>query len=343
MSKISESSVTDLRSGLQVAVSGSGGLIGSALCRQLSQAGYRVRPIVRHSTTSNSEVSTTQAPGDSAVGSSRLTTALDSTKLNQAIPWDPERGLLDPSQLNSIHCVVHLAGHSIASHRWTSSEKQLIRDSRVAATRRIVDQVLQLDTPPSVFVSASAVGIYGDQGTRIVDEQTLPANEFLADVARDWEDVCQPLAEKGIRVVHPRFGLVLAREGGALAKALPVFRWNLGGRLGSGEQYWSWIGLEDCVNVLQWMIETQAASGPYNVVAPQAVTNREFTQSLSRVLKVAAWVPVPAWGLRLALGEMADALLLCSCRAIPRRLNEAGFQFQQPELEQFMRQELHRA
>jgi uncharacterized protein (TIGR01777 family) len=233
-----------------------------------------------------------------------------------------------------------LAGRSIASGRWTLAEKQRISSSRVEATRRLVDQVCQLKSPPGVFICASAIGIYGDQGQKLLDESSPPAHDFLAEVARQWEDACQPLVDVGVRVVHPRFGIVLSSRGGALAKTVPIFRWYLGGRMGSGHQYWSWIGLHDCVRALLWLIGNPNAHGAYNLVSPQPVTNAEFASTLARTLHVPAVVPAPAWALRLVAGEMADALLLCSSRVHPARLIDQGFAFEQPELASCLRAEL---
>lgn len=301
---------------LRVAVSGSTGLIGAALCQRLKTAGHSVLPI------------------------ERVSGKDQSSRAGGKILWEPDRGLLEPEQLNNVDCVFHLAGRSIASARWTASEKQLIRDSRVLATRRMVEQIGKLLAPPKLFISASATGIYGDHGDQPVDESTRPAHDFLADVASDWEDACLPLVPLGVRVVHPRFGIVLSRSGGALAKMLPLFRWMLGGRLGSGKQYWSWIALPDVVSALEWMLRDDAASGAYNVVAPQSISNLEFTRTLAAQLGVPALLPAPAWGLRLALGEMADSLLLSSCRVVPARLLESGFEFQYAQLQSFLAHEL---
>ncbi|MEO8270183.1 MAG: TIGR01777 family oxidoreductase [Aureliella sp.] len=300
----------------RVAVSGSTGLIGSALCERLITAGHRLLPVVR------------------------VKQSEEETGPEKSILWDPAHGLLAPQQLNHIDCLIHLAGRSIASARWTAKEKQRIRDSRVRATRLLVEQICQLDTPPKTFISASAIGIYGDHAAEEVDETTPRGDDFLADVASDWEDACQPLVQFGVRVVHPRLGIVLSREGGALAKLLPLFRWMLGGPVGSGKQYWSWVALLDVVSAIEWMMRETSASGAYNVVAPQRTSNAEFTKTLARQLGVPAILPAPAWGMRLALGEMADALLLSSCRVVPRRLLDAGFQFQYPQLGPFLAAEL---
>lgn len=307
-----------ISSDFQVAISGCSGLIGSALGKQLIGSGYRVRPLVR------------REPSEET----------SATRVENEINWSPQSGLYDPNELNRVGCVVHLAGRSIASGRWTSAEKKRISSSRIDATQRLVQQICQLDSPPQIFICASAIGIYGDHGQDIVDENTPPASDFLAEVARHWEEACQPLASKGVRVVHARFGIVLSSQGGALAKAMPIFRWCLGGRLGSGQQFWSWIGLSDCVRALMWLITNPDAQQAYNLVSPQPVTNAEFTQILSRVLRVPAFVPAPAWALRMIAGEMADALLLTSSRVVPARLTQQGFTFEQPDLETFLRAEL---
>lgn len=310
---------------LQVVVSGSTGLIGQALCERLRADGHVVRTLHRQ----------TAGQSESSSGAS----AAQPTPSEQ-IQWDPAQGLLDPQQLDGMDCVFHLAGRSIASARWTAAEKKRIRDSRVQATQRLVEQICQLASPPKTFISASAIGIYGDRGDEFVDESTPAADSFLADVVRDWEAACRPLGDVGVRVVHPRMGMVLSRAGGGLGQMLPIFRWRLAGRLGSGKQYMSWVALFDAISVLEWMMREPSAAGSYNVVAPEAITNAEFTKTLAGALGVSALMPAPAWGLRLALGEMADALLLCSCRVVPKRLTDAGFTLQHPELAPFLADEL---
>lgn len=310
---------------LQVVVSGSTGLIGQSLCKRLRADGHVVRTLQRQTNSQSS-------PGSS-----------DSSATppgSEQIQWDPPRGLIDPQQLDGVDCVFHLAGHNIASGRWTAKQKQRIRDSRVQATQKLVKQLCQLASPPKTVICASAMGIYGDRGDQPVDESAAAADSFLAEVVSDWEAACQPLVDAGVRVVHPRFGMVLSRAGGALAQMLPIFRWRLAGRLGSGQQYWSWIALPDVISALDWMMHETTAAGAYNVVAPEAVTNAEFTKTLADALGASALVPAPAWGLRLALGEMADALLLCSCRVVPQRLTEAGFVWQYPQLAPFLADEL---
>lgn len=305
---------------LQVVVSGSTGLIGQALCKRLRANGHVVRTMQRQSSGQNE--------------SSSAASVAQPTSSEQ-IQWDPAHGLLDPQQLNGVDCVFHLAGRSIAAARWTAAEKKRIRNSRVQATQRLVEQLCKLASPPKTFISASAIGIYGDRGDQLVDESTPAADSFLADVVSDWEAACLPLVEAGVRVVHPRLGMVLSPAGGGLSQMLPIFRWRLAGRLGSGKQYWSWIALPDVISALEWMMCEPSAAGSYNVVA-EAITNAEFTKTLADALGVSALVPAPAWGMRLALGEMADALLLCSCRVVPQRLTAAGFTMQHPELAPFL-------
>jgi len=313
-------------SGLDIVVSGSRGLVGTALCQRLKAAGHRVRSLSRITALSGHDRARhDRAPDD------------------EHIDWDPVLGLRDPAQIEGVDCLVHLAGHSIGAKRWSAGEKQLIRDSRVAATRRLVQQLSQLASPPPVFIGASAVGYYGDRGDETVDEQTPPADSFLGKVAWDWEEAAAPLSNRGVRVAHARFGIVLDQSGGALEKILPLFRRYLGGPLGSGKQYWSWISLNDCTAAITWLIEQREARGAYNLVAPQPVTNAEFTAALARALQVPARLPAPAAVLRLVAGEMADALLLCSCRAIPARLQEAGFTFEEPELNAFLQREFPRS
>lgn len=292
----------------KVLISGASGLVGTSLCQALSANNYQLARLTRNNSSKSSE------------------------QFYKSVTWDPATGAKDLAELEGFDAIIHLAGRSIGERRWSSDEKQKIRDSRVQATEKLASQVCKLDKPPALFVSASAIGIYGDRGPSIVDENTAAADDFLARVARDWEDACLPLKDRGVRVVHPRLGIVLAEQGGALAKMLPLFKWMLGGRLGDGAQYWSWVDLQDCVRAIQWMVEKPDACGAYNVVAPNPVTNAEFTKQLADVLGRSACLPAPKFGLRLALGEMADALLLASCRVVPSRLLQAGFDFRFADL-----------
>jgi uncharacterized protein (TIGR01777 family) len=249
------------------------------------------------------------------------------------IEWHPNQGRVDGQQLEGFDAVFHLAGESIASGRWTDEKKRAIRDSRVKGTALLSETLAQLSQPPSVFVCASAIGYYGNRGDEVLTETSGPGNDFLASVCVEWEEATRPAAEKGIRTVNTRFGIILDGNGGALAKMLTPFRMGIGGRVGDGKQWMSWITLEDVVAGLKFMLLDTAARGPVNFVAPKPVTNAEFTRTLGRVLARPTFFPVPAFGVRLAFGEMADALLLSSQRVEPVVLEEKGFPFYWPTLE----------
>jgi uncharacterized protein (TIGR01777 family) len=259
-------------------------------------------------------------------------------KNNEAI-WDPYAAepVKSPETLEGIAAAVHLSGANIAAQRWTSSYKRELRDSRVIPTRSLATLLAGLRSKPSVLISASAVGIYGDRGDELLTETSSPGSGFLADLCLDWEKAAQPAIDAGIRVVHLRFGVALSAEGGALARMLPIFRAGVGGRLGSGKQWMSWIALHDVVRVIEFALQTTSLSGPVNLVAPNPVTNAEFTSVLGRVLQRPTVIPAPAVALRLALGEMADEAILASERVAPARLEAAGFVFEYPELEACLR------
>ena len=248
--------------------------------------------------------------------------------------------LAKPQELNGVGAIIHLAGRNIAAGRWSEAEKNRIYDSRVAATKQLVKQIATLDDRPTVFIGASAVGIYGECGEKTVDESQPPGNDFLSEVARDWEAAAGPLLDMGVRVAHARLGVVLDPSEGALAKMLPLFRWGLGGRLGNGKQYWSWVAIEDVIEGLCWLLENPQATGPYNFVSPQPATNSELTTKLANAIGRPAMFPAPKFALRLALGEMADAILLTSCRAVPKKLLSAGFSFQYPDLTAWLEKKL---
>lgn len=284
-----------------VAITGATGLIGGALAAALRAAGTRVVPVSRR-----------QLPGGAK--------------------WDPETGEIDRARLEGIGAVVHLAGESIAAGRWNARRRQAIRSSRTDGTSLLARTLASLDSPPPVFLSASAVGIYGDRGDTILDEESSPGSGFLADTAVAWENAAAPARERGIRVAHPRFGIVLAREGGVLPRMLLPFRLGLGGKLGTGRQWLSWIAIDDAVRALVLLLSDPTLTGPVNVTAPSPATNAEFAATLARVLRRPAILTVPAPVLRLVLGEMADALLLASQRAVPRRLENAGFEFRHRDL-----------
>jgi uncharacterized protein len=298
---------------MRVAISGASGLVGSALTPVLTSAGHEVRPMVR-------------PDGRPAPGS---------------IAWDPQAGSLDLAALEGVGAVVHLAGESIAS-RWTAERKRRIRESRVKGTRLIAESVARLATRPSVLVCASAVGIYGPRGSEPLDETTASGTGFLAEVCRAWEEAADPARAAGIRVVHSRFGVILSEKGGALAKMLTPFKFGVAGKVGSGEQYMSWIALDDVIGAIQHALGTPKLAGPVNTVAPTSVTNLEFTKTLGSVLSRPTVLGMPAFAARLVFGEMAQELLLSGQRAVPARLLAAGFRFRHPELEETLRAILRR-
>ncbi len=300
-----------------VAVTGSTGLVGAALTVALARGGHRVVRLVRSGTA-------TQAPGE------------------HTVRWDPGRGTIDAAGLEGVDAVVHLAGESIASGRWTAAKRRRIRDSRVGATRVLAEALARLERPPATLVAASAVGYYGDRGDEVLREESAPGGGFLADVCREWEAAAAPAARRGLRVVHMRIGMVLAATGGALAALLPPFRLGLGGPVGSGRQWMSWISLDDLVRAILHALATASLAGPINAVAPAPVTNREFARTLGRVLRRPAVLPLPAGAARLLLGRMADELLLASARVVPARLEAAGFTFGDATLERALRRLLAR-
>jgi len=238
--------------------------------------------------------------------------------------------------------VVHLAGENIAAGRWTRSRKDAIRQSRVRGTSLLAETLASLNRPPAVFVSASAVGYYGDRGNELLNERSPQGSGFLADVCKEWEAATDPATERGIRVVNLRIGMVLSATGGALSRLLLPFRLGLGGRIGNGRQYMSWIGLDDLVRAVCFSIERTEIAGALNAVAPETVTNREFTRTLGAVLARPAVLPIPRFFLRLVLGEMADSLLFASARVEPRVLLSSGLDFSSPTLQSALRQILVR-
>jgi len=297
---------------MHIAVSGSSGMVGSALISSLTREGHRVTRLVRKA-----------AAGDD-------------------VAWDITHGVRDLSHLEGVDAVVHLAGENIAAGRWTAARKEKIRRSRVEGTRRLCDSLVRLSRRPKALVSASAVGFYGDRGDEILKEDSAPGSDFLAQVCREWEAATEPASRAGIRVVHLRFGMILSPAGGALKKMLLPFKLGAGGRIGSGTQYVSWIGIDEVVGVIHHAIITESVRGPMNAVTPSPVTNAEYTRTLARVLSRPAIVPMPAFAARLAFGEMADALLLASQRVIPTRLQASGYKFRYPELEGALRHLLGR-
>jgi uncharacterized protein (TIGR01777 family) len=293
-----------------ILVSGASGLIGTALVRVLRSQNYEVKRLVRRPASASDEVS-----------------------------WYPDRGEIEPRAMDGVTAVVNLAGENL-SQRWTTSARQRIRSSRIEATTLLARTIGTSSPRPGVLVSASAMGIYGTHRDDPVDEGASLGDDFLASVCKEWEAAAHPASDAGVRVAFSRTGLVLARDGGVLGKILLPFRLGLGGTLGAGHQWMSWIALTDVVRALLYMIETETLAGAVNVVAPSAVTNAEFTDTLGRVLGRPTFTTVPAFALKLALGQMAEDTALASQRVIPRRLNEAGFQFELPTLEAALRREL---
>lgn len=251
------------------------------------------------------------------------------------LKWNPavSPAIADTAPLEGLHAAIHLSGASVAGHRWTPAWKRKMVVSRVESTRALAVALARLRQPPKTLLVASATGIYGDRGDAILDERAAPGTGFLADLCREWEAAAQPAVDAGIRVVHLRFGVVLG-PGGALAKMLPLFRLGLGGRLGSGRQWMSWISLADAVAAVLFALDTPALACPVNLTAPGPVTNAEFTRALGRAVHRPAILPAPALALRLVLGQMADEALLASARAVPGRLAAAGFRFAYPTVEQ---------
>jgi hypothetical protein len=256
------------------------------------------------------------------------------------IRWDPIGGSIETAGLEGIDAVVHLAGENIAAGRWTAATKARIKESRVRGTRLLCEALARLHRPPPVVVCASAIGYYGDRGATSVDEDSAAGTGFLADVCRAWEAATAPAGDAGIRVVHLRCGVVLTAAGGALAKLLLPFQLGVGGRVGSGAQYMSWIGIDDVLGAILHTLRTTTLRGAVNAVAPQPVTNLEFTKTLGRVLSRPTLFPVPAAAARLAFGEMADEMLLASTRAVPTRLTATHYTFRHGELEAALRHTL---
>jgi uncharacterized protein len=294
---------------MKILITGSTGLVGSALVSELKQAGHTVCRLVR--------------PG----------TSKEINRGNEGfdVKWDPTTGELGAAAVGA-DAVVNLAGASIADGRWTDERKKVLRGSRVDTTRALVIALAKMAARPRVLVSASAIGYYGNRGEEILTEASFTGNDFLSEVAREWELEAEKAEALGIRVVRTRFGVILAREGGALPQMARPFRFGVGGRIGSGQQWMSWVSLVDVVSVLRFALEDGSVRGAVNVVSPQPVRNAEFTVALAKALHRPALFPAPAFALRLILGEMADALLLASQRVVPAELEKLGYRFLQTDL-----------
>ncbi|MBA2366014.1 MAG: TIGR01777 family protein [Actinobacteria bacterium] len=293
---------------MRILLSGASGFIGSALRRVLEQEGHEVSALSR------------SAPADSS-----------------AVQWDPDSGELDPVALEGWDAVVHLAGEGIGDRRWNEAHKRRVRDSRIKGTTLLSRTLAKLDRPPAVLLSASAIGYYGDRGDEALTENAPAGGGFLAGVVQAWEESTAPARDSGIRVVTMRSGLVLDGGGGVLKRQLIPFRLGMGGRLGAGRQYWSWITLEDEVRAMQHLLDADV-SGAVNLTAPTPVTNAEFTAVLGRVLSRPAFLSVPPVALEVVLGkEMATEMLFFSQRVVPSKLEGSGFRFRHPELESALR------
>jgi uncharacterized protein (TIGR01777 family) len=294
---------------MKILVTGSSGLIGSALIPVLSAGGHTVVRLVRAETERGGGI----------------------------VRWDPIAGTLDRPAIEGFDAVVHLAGEDISSGTWTQAKKARIRQSRVDATRLLARTLASVDRPPAVLACASAVGYYGDRGDQILTEESGPGTGFLAAVCHDWEAAAAPAGEAGVRVVHLRLGVVLSADGGALARMLGPFRLGMGGPLGSGRQYVSWIAMDDAVGAIGHALSTRTLRGAVNVASPRPVTHAEFARTLGHVLGRPTVLGMPAFAVRLMFGEMADEVVLASQRLEPARLLSSGYQFRFPDLERALR------
>ncbi|MEV0484308.1 TIGR01777 family oxidoreductase [Streptomyces sp. NPDC050508] len=297
----------------RIAVTGASGLIGSALVRSLTADGHEVVRLVRRAAKGADEVC-----------------------------WDPEGQYVDAAGLDGCDAVVNLAGAGVGDHRWTDAYKKTVRDSRVLGTAALAEAVAALDRPPRVWVNGSAIGFYGETGDRTVDEDAPPGDGFLPALCVEWEEATAPVQEAGVRTVFARTGLVVAREGGAWAKLFPLYKAGLGGRFGNGRQYWSFVALHDEVAAIRHLIDTEGLSGPFNLTAPNPLTNREIAAAMGRVMHRPSLFTVPAPALKLVLGEMSGDVL-GSQRVLPKRLLESGFTFAFPEIEGAVRAALQGA
>ena len=293
----------------KILVTGATGLVGTPLVASLEAAGHEVLRAVRRE-------------------------VRDPAK---EIYWNPSAGEIDIEKLHGIDAVVHLAGANIAGQRWTEAYKKVLVDSRVDGTSLISKTIASLDPKPKVLACASATGYYGDRGDEVLDEKSSSTDAFLSKICEDWEASCQMARDAGIRVANMRLGVVLSPKGGALGKMLLPFKVGGGGILGTGSQYFSWISLDDAVAAIEFVVNNEEISGPVNLVAPNPVTNYEYTKTLGKVLSRPTILPMPGFAAKLAFGEMAEALLLASTRVVPNVLSSAGFQFQYPALEPALR------
>jgi len=292
---------------MKVAIAGGGGLVGSALIPMLKHLGAQITRLVRSKPDAGE------------------------------IEWHPNQDEVSRGSLERFDVIINLAGESIAAGRWTDDQKRKIRDSRVNGTHLLSEAIARLAHKPRVFLCASATGIYGDRDDEPLDEQSESGGGFLAGVCREWEKACEPALKAGVRVVNLRFGPILSREGGMLAKLLTPFKMGMGGKVGSGRQYISWVAIEDAIQAIKLAIEDVTINGPLNVVSPNPVTNEEFTKTLGHILNRPTALAMPAFAARLAFGEMADEMLLASQRVLPKKLAQIGYQFTYPDIDRALR------
>lgn len=292
---------------MKILIAGASGLIGSALIPSLKADGAEVTRLVR----------STPKPGE--------------------VEWHPNQDAMDPARLEGFDAVINLAGENVAAGRWTEDQKRKIHDSRVNGTHLLSEAMAKLAIRPRVFLCASATGFYGDRDDEVLDEHSDSGGGFLAGVCREWEQATEPAANAGVRVVNLRFGVILSREGGMLAKLLTPFKMGMGGRVGSGKQFISWVAIDDAISAINLALHDETFRGPLNVVSPNPVTNEAFTKTLGHVLSRPTALAMPAFAARLAFGEMADEMLLSSQYVVPKRLADAGFQYKYPELEGALR------
>lgn len=288
---------------MKVLITGASGLIGQELQKSFAEKGYEMLLASRKERTDD-----------------------------QHIQWSTEDGFAEPEKLEGIDAVIHLAGENVSGLRWTDEKKKAIRDSRVLGTRNVVDAISKLKQKPKVFVAASAIGFYGERGDEEVTESSAIGDNFLASVSREWEAESRRAEDAGIRTVLLRTGIVLSKDGGALGTMLTPFKLGVGGVVGSGKQWMSWISMDDEIAVINFAIENENLRGAVNAVSPNPVTNQEFTKTLGEVLYRPTFLPLPEFAVSMVFGEMGDALLLASTKVLPKRLEEAGFEFKYPEL-----------
>jgi hypothetical protein len=293
---------------MKILISGASGLLGSAIARSLTEHGHDVSRLVR---------STPHEKDESH--------------------WNPYAGEMDPDALTDVDALIHLSGENIMSLRWTEKKKQAIRDSRLKTTAFLCKRLCEMTDPPKMWLCASAIGFYGNRGDERCDEDSPAGTGFFSTLCQDWEDAAAPATECGIRVVNLRLGLVLSPEGGMLPMLQKQFKWGLGGVVGSGEQYMSWVAEQDVLAAVDHILHNDALQGPVNIVSPNSVTNREFTKTLGRVVSRPTFMHVPAFAIRLAAGELADEALLTSTRVYPKRLLESNYAFELPELDVALR------